>query len=192
MKKLLLAAIGISMYSSGLAQALTPAEIDSSKLKKGNSMIMPRMYFLNTGVFFSPSMEDSYFTPALDIEAGFWKTNKKNFFSWGASAEAWYFTSIKTDQNTTSFSNNTVGFINLNGMFFYDNKILTPYLAPTFSVVSDFRKVGMAGGIAGGLSHKTGKRLETFVHYKYIKFSNQLSYLDMHFYMFGLSLKLSD
>ena len=137
---------------------------------------MPSMSFLNAGVFFSPSMDDSYFTPALDVELGFWKTNKKNFFCWGASAEAWYFTSIKTELNKTSFTNNTDGFINLNGMFFYDNKIITPYLAPTFSVVSDFKNVGVAGGIAGGLSHKTGKRLQTFMQLKYIKFSKQLDY----------------
>ena len=152
---------------------------------------MPSMSFLNAGVFFSPSMEDSYFTPALDVEAGFWRTNKKNFFSWGASAEAWYFTSIKTDLNKTSFSDNTDGFINFNGMFFYDNKIITPYLAPTFSIVSDFKNVGVAGGTALGLSHKTGERLQTFIQTKYIRFSNKLDYLDMRFFMVGLSLKLS-
>jgi len=153
---------------------------------------IPSMSFLNAGMFFSPSMEDIYFSPALDVEVGFWKTNKKNFFSWGASAEAWYFTSIKTELNRTSFSNNTDGFINLNGMFFYDNKIITPYLSPSFSVVSDFKNVGIAGGIALGLSHKTSKRLQTFIQSKYIKFSNQLDYLDMHFFMVGLSLKLPE
>ncbi|MES2267399.1 MAG: hypothetical protein V4520_11595 [Bacteroidota bacterium] len=152
---------------------------------------MPSMSFLNAGVFFSPSMEDSYFTPALDVEAGFWRTNKRNFFSWGASAEAWYFTSIKTDLNKTTFSNNTDGFINLNGMLFYDNKIITPYLAPTFSFVSDLKNFGAAGGIALGLSHKTGERLQTFIQTKYIRFSRKLDYLDMRFFMVGLSLKLS-
>jgi len=153
---------------------------------------MRTMSFLNAGVFFSPSMEDSYSTPALDVEVGFWKTNKKDFFCWGASAQAWYFTSIKTDLNKTSFSNNTDAFINLNGMFYYDNKIITPYLSPSFSLVSDFKNVGIAGGMALGLSHKTGKRLQTFMQTKYIKFSRQLNYLDMHFFMLGLSLKLSD
>ena len=76
--------------------------------------------------------------------------------------------------------------------FFYDNKFITPYLAPTVSVVSDFKNVGIAGGIALGLSHKTGKRLQTFIQTKYIRFSRKLNYLDMHFFMVGLSLKLSD
>ena len=55
-----------------------------------------------------------------------------------------------------------------------------------------YKKVGAAGGIALGLSHKTGKRVQTFIQAKYIRFSKQLDYLDMHFFMVGLSLKLSD
>lgn len=192
MKKLLLAGMGISIYSFVLAQALAPTNIDTSKLKKGNSMIMPKMYFLNTGVFFSPASEDMYFNPALDAELGFWKTNKKNFFSWGASAEVWYFTSVQYDQNMPVIMNNADGFINLNAMLFYDNKIITPYIAPTVSLASDFKKTDFAGGIALGLTHKTAKRLQTFVQAKYIRFSNKLNYLDMHFYMIGLSLSLSD
>jgi len=155
-------------------------------------MTEPTMYFLNTGVFFSPSSKDMYFNPALDAELGFWKTNKKNFFSWGASAEVWYFTSVQYELNNPVIMNNTDGFINLNAMFFHDNKIITPYLAPTVSLASDFQNTGFAGGIALGLNHKTAKRLQTFVQAKYIKFSNKLNYLDMHFFMVGLSLNLSD
>jgi hypothetical protein len=192
MKKLILAGIGVGIYSFVLAQALAPPDIDSSKVEKGNSMIMPAMYFLNTGVFFSPASADMYFNPALDAELGFWKTNKKNFFSWGASAEVWYFTSVQYELNNPVIMNNTDGFINLNTMLFYDNKIITPYIAPTVSLASDFKNAGFAGGIALGLNHKTAKRLQTFVQAKYIKFSNKLKYLDMHFYMVGLSLNLSD
>lgn len=96
----------------------------------------PTTYFLNTGVFFSPSMGNTYFTPALDVETGFWKMNKKNFFSWGASGEVWQFSSVLYQENKAIISNNTDAFINLNGMFYYDNKILTPYMSPTLSLLS--------------------------------------------------------
>lgn len=192
MKRLILTGIGICIYSYVLAQALMATYTDSSKLKDKNSMIMQTMYFLNTGVFFSPALEDMYFNPALDAELVFWKTNKKNFFSWGASAEVWYFTSVQFDQNIPVIMNNTDGFFNLNAMFFYNKKIITPFIAPNISFASDFKNVGFAGGIAIGLNHKTAKRLETFIQWKSVKFSNRLSYLDMHFYMVGLSLKLED
>lgn len=133
-----------------------------------------------------------YFNPALDVEVGFLKTNKKNFFSWGVSTEVWYFTSVQYEQNNTSIRNNKDGFINLNGMLFYDNQLLTPFVAPTVALASDFKTVGVAGGLAIGLNHKTGKRFETFAQWKSIRFSGKLSYLDMSFYMFGLSLKITD
>ena len=192
MKKLIFAGIGVGIYSFVLAQELTAPPIASSKVEKGNSMIMPAMYLFNVGVFFSPSSEDMYFNPALDAELGFWKTNKKNFFSWGASAEVWYFTSVQYEQNNPVIMNNTDGFINLNIMFFYDNKTITPYIAPTVSLASDFKNTGFAGGIALGLNHKAAKRLQTFVQAKYIRFSGKLNYLNMRFYMVGLSLNLSD
>lgn len=155
-------------------------------------MINSPMYMINIGVFFSPATTNMYFSPALDAEVGFWKTNKKNFFSWGASTEVWYFTSVQYESGNPVFMNNTDGFINLNAMLFYDNKIITPYIAPTVSFASDFKNAGFAGGIALGLNHKTAKRLQTFVQAKSIKFSNKLNYLNMHFYMVGLSLNLSD
>jgi len=150
------------------------------------------MYFLTAGTFFSPSMNDTYFSPALDLETGFWKTNHKNFFSWGASAEVWNFTSIKYGLGDPIISNNTDGFINLNTMFFYHNKIIIPYVAPSVSVVSDFNKIGFSGGLALGLNHQTTDKLQIFVQSKYVKFSNRLTYLDTYFFMIGLSLKLSD
>lgn len=150
------------------------------------------MYFLNTGTFFSPAMDNVYFSPALDVEFGSWKTNRKNFFSWGASTEAWYFTSIDYGLNRPVVKNNTVGFFNVNGMFFCDNKAITPYLSPTIALATDFKNIGFAGGIALGLNHKTAKRLETFAQWKSIRFSRQLDYLDMYFFMVGLSWRLSD
>ena len=156
------------------------------------AMSNSQMYMLNIGTFFSPSTPDMYFNPALDAELCFWKTNKKNFFSWGASAEVWYFTSVQYQLNNPVIMNNTDGFINLNAMFFYDNNIITPYIMPTVSLASDFENTGFAGGIAFGLNHKTSKRLQTFVQAKCIKFSNKLNYLDMSFFMVGLSLNLSD
>jgi len=150
------------------------------------------MYFLTTGTFFSPSMNDTYFSPALDLETGFWKTNKKNFFSWGNSVEIWKFTSTKYGIGSPSITNTTAGFINLNSMFFYQNKIITPYIAPSVSFVSDFKGIGFSGGVALGLNHQTTDRLQIFVQSKYIKFSNKLDYLNMSFFMIGLSLKLSD
>lgn len=174
-----------------LLAAFLPAFLQAQESMNKMNTAKP-MYFLNAGVFFSPKSADMVFNPALDVELGFWKTNKKNFFSWGASAEVWYFTSIQYELNNPVIMNNTDGFINLNAMFFYDNKIITPYIAPTVSLASDFKKAGFAGGIALGLNHKTAKRLQTFVQAKYIKFSNKLNYLDMHFFMVGLSLNLSD
>ncbi len=170
----------------------SPQNDTTVKYNRPTAMTNFPMYMLNIGVFFSPSTTDMYFNPALDAELGFWKTNKKNFLSWGASAEVWYFTSVQYDQNMPVIMNNTDGFINLNAMFFYDNKIIAPYIAPTFSFASDFKNAGFAGGIALGLNHKTAKRLQTFVQAKSIKFSNKLIYLNMHFYMVGLSLNLSD
>lgn len=87
--------------------------------------------------------------------------------------------------------NNTDGFINLNAMFFLQNEIITPYVAPTVSLATDFDKIGAAGGLAVGLNHQTSDRLQTFVQLKYIKFTSKLDYLDMKFYMVGLSLKLA-
>ena len=152
----------------------------------------PPSYFLNAGMFFSPSMSDTYFSPALDAEVGLWKTNKANFFSWGASTEVWYFTSVKYEMNNPIIKNNTDGFLNLNGMFFYENKVIMPYIAPSISLASDFKNVGLSGAIAVGLSHKTTDRLQTMIFTKYIKFSNELNYLDMYFFMICLSLKLSE
>ena len=170
----------LPMISSTLlyAQASTTAE--------------PPSYFLNAGVFFSPSMSDTYFSPALDAEVGLWKTNKRNFFSWGASTEVWYFTSVKYEMNNPIIRNNTDGFLNLNGMFFYENKLITPYIAPSFSLASDFKKIGISGGLAIGLSHQTTDRLQTMILTKYVKFSNELNYLDTYFFMVCLSLKLSE
>ncbi|GGC05750.1 MULTISPECIES: hypothetical protein [Dyadobacter] len=170
------------------AMIINNQQLSAQALKATN----PPMYFLNTGVFFSPSMEDTYFSPALDVETGFWKMNNKNFFSWGASAEVWHFSSIMYGLNNPTIKNNTDAFINLNGMFYYDNKIITPYVMPTFSFVSDFKDVGIAAGIALGLTHKTSKRLETFIQAKSIRFSKPLNYLNMNFIMIGLSLKLSE
>ena len=148
-------------------------------------------YFLNAGVFFSPAMKTGYFNPALDLEAGFWKMNRKNFFAWGASAEVWEFSSVDFDGTSQIIKNNTDGFINLNSMFFFQNKIITPYVAPTVSFATDFENSGFAGGLALGLNHQTSDRLQTFVQVKYIKFTSRLDYLDMKFYMVGLSLKLA-
>jgi len=150
------------------------------------------MYFLTMGTFFSPSMNDTYFSPALDVEAGFWKTNHSNFFSWGTSVEVWKFTTVKYGIGSPAITNNTVGFTNLNAMFFYQNKIITPYIAPSVSFVSDFKDIGLSGGIALGLNHQTTDRLQLFVQTKYIKFSNKINYLNMSFVMIGLSLKLSN
>lgn len=160
------------------------AQMDDSK---GSTM-----YFLNSGIFFSPPETDMYFSPALDAEIGFWKTNSKNYFSWGASTEVWYFTSVAFEQGKNVAGKNTDGFINLNGMFFLDNKILTPVLAPSVSFATDFKNAGASASIMLGINHKTAKRVNTFLQFKYIKFTNNLSYLDMCFFMTGLSLNLSE
>lgn len=151
----------------------------------------PTAYFLNAGVFFSPAMKTGYFNPALDLEAGFWKTNRKNFFCWGASAEVWEFASVEFDGNSQTIKNNTDGFVNLNSMFFFQNNLLTPYVAPSVSLATDFDNIGFAGGLAVGANHQTSERLQTFVQVKYLRFSPKLDYLDMRFYMVGLSLKLA-
>lgn len=167
------------LVSSSAIRAQTPTPAD------------PPVYFLNTGVFFSPAMKTGYFNPALDVEAGFWKTNRKNFFCWGVSAEVWEFSSVEYMTSNPMIKNNTDGFINLNAMFFFQNKIITPYVAPTISIATDFDNIGAAGGLAVGLNHQTSERLQTFVQVKYVKFSPRLDYLDMRFYMVGLSLKLA-
>jgi hypothetical protein len=151
----------------------------------------PTAYFLNAGVFFSPAMKTGYFNPALDLEAGFWKTNRKNFFSWGASAEVWEFASVEFDGSSQVIKNNTDGFINLNAMLFLQNDIITPYVAPSVSFASDFTNSGFSGGLALGLNHQTSDRLQTFVQVKYVRFTPKLDYLDMRFYMVGLALKLA-
>lgn len=118
--------------------------------------------------------------------------NRKNFFAWGASAEVWEFASVEYMNGNPLIKNNTDGFINLNSMFFFHNPIITPYVAPSVSFATDFENSGVAGGVAFGLNHQTSDRLQTFVQVKYAKFTSKLDYLDMRFYMVGLSLKLAD
>ena len=170
----------IALLNTGLGSA--------QQLKQDSSS----MYFISAGVFFSPSESDKYFGPALDVEAGFWKMNRKNFFSWGASMQLWRFTNVSYEPNGPSIRNNTDGFINLNGMFFYNNKIITPYVGLNAAVATDFKNVGAAGGISVGLNHKTNERLETFIQGKYVRFTNRLDYLDMRFLMIGFTLRLMD
>lgn len=91
-------------------------------------------------------MQTGYFNPALDLEAGFWKMNRKNFFCWGASAEVWEFSSVEYMNGGPMVKNNTDGFINLNSMFYLQNEIITPYVAPSVSFATDFKNSGVAGG----------------------------------------------
>jgi hypothetical protein len=67
----------------------------------------PPSYFLNAGAFISPAMQTGYFNPALDLEAGFWKMNRESFFSWGASAEVWEFSSVEYIAGSPAIKNNT-------------------------------------------------------------------------------------
>ena len=56
--------------------------------------------------------------------------------------QLWRFTNVSYEPNGPSIRNNTDGFINLNGMFFYNNKIITPYVGLYATVATDFKKVG--------------------------------------------------